>query len=163
MTQRQRFLSISTSVLLVALLWLSGCATQLAPAYDERIVDGLTRANTDAMTVFAAFSAGAPTSRFAPYRDRYDQLIGTLNALEMQIAARPTPAVPAPLAAALAERAVDVSGPPVEPIQGMSRTITMMRDTHATTGLTAGEVEGMRRQWAIYADQALTYEAYLNR
>ena len=163
MTQRQRFASMSTSVLLVASLWLLGCATQLAPAFDERIVDGLTRANADAMTLFAAFSAGAPTSRFAEYRDRYDQLIGAVDALEMQIAARPTPELPAGLSAPLAQRAVDASGPPVEPVQGMSRTIRMMRDTHAASGLTAAEVDGLRRQWTIYADQALTYEAYLNR
>ena len=150
-------------VFFAAAVLVSGCATQLAPAYDQRILDGLTEANVEAMTLFAAFSEGAPKSRFTQYQDRYDKLIGTLDSLAMQIAARPTPEIPAALAAAVSKHAIDLSEPPVEPVQGMSRTIRTMRQIHSGPGLTATEVEGMRRGWAIYADQALTYEAYLNR
>ncbi|SDX37816.1 hypothetical protein [Thiocapsa roseopersicina] len=152
-----------TAYLLLYVLVCSGCATRLAPAYDEHIVVGLTNANTQAMTLFAAFSAGAKQDQFAAYKDRYDGLIGSLHALEMQIHARPAPATPLRLAADFSRDEVDASGPPVEPIQGMARTITTTRDVHGANGLTATEVEAMRRQWMIYADQALTYEAYLER
>lgn len=142
---------------------LSGCATQLAPAYDQRIVDGLTKANVDAMTLFASLSNGAKRSQFDQHKNHYDSLIGTLDALEMQIAARPVPPIPPELAAVLGESVEDLSEPPVEPIQGMSRNIHKLRDTHAAANLAATEIEAFRNGWVIYADQALTYEAYLKR
>ena len=162
-TNRHRSLFWLGACLLWAAVLLSGCATRLAPAFDQRIVDGLTSANVQAMTLFAAFSAGAPRDRFATYKDGYDSLIGALHALDMQIAARPTPEPSGRLSAVLGGTEMHGSGLPVEPIQGMARTITKMRDVHGASGLTATEVEGMRRQWTVYADQALTYEAYLQR
>ena len=43
---------------LTLLVLISGCATQLAPAYDKSVVDGLNAASTETMTLFAAASGG---------------------------------------------------------------------------------------------------------
>jgi hypothetical protein len=43
---------------IVAVIMLGGCAVKLAPDFDRTIVDGLTQANENAMTLFASVSSG---------------------------------------------------------------------------------------------------------
>jgi hypothetical protein len=76
-------------VILAAVL-LGGCAMKLAPDYDKAIFDGLTKANEDAMKLFAS----VPTAPFSKREDGYNSVIGELNAVLVQIKARPMPTPP---------------------------------------------------------------------
>lgn len=123
------------------------------PAHGHWIVDGLSNANIEAMTLFSALSDGARKSQFPKYLDRYDRLMGTLYALETHVRAQILRA-PDGSATALDKDAAD----PIDPILGMLQTVKQMRDTHAMVGLTAAEVAGLREIWSAYAQEALAYE-----
>jgi hypothetical protein len=45
----------------------------------------------------------------------------------------------------------------------ISETLVKMRDTDKNQGVTATEVQVFKNQVAIYLDQALTYESFLER
>jgi hypothetical protein len=74
---------------------LSGCAIKLGPDYDKAIFDGLTKANQDAMTLFASLSNGGLQAKYPSRKPAYDSVIGELDALSVQILARATPPTPA--------------------------------------------------------------------
>jgi len=82
---------IATALLSLAILLMAGCAVQLAPSYDTTIIDGLTGANEQAMTLFASVSSGTEGSPFSDREKTYDELIGKFGALRVQALARPTP------------------------------------------------------------------------
>jgi len=77
-----------------ALLWvfvLAACTIQLVPSYDQALVEGLSEANTAALTLFAALESGSPPSEFAEYEDRYAELIGKFDALRQRALTRQIP------------------------------------------------------------------------
>jgi hypothetical protein len=82
---------IAVAFLSAAILLLAGCAVQLAPSYDTSIIDGLTSANEQAMTLFASVSSGTEGSPFSDREKTYNELIGKFGALRLQALARPTP------------------------------------------------------------------------
>lgn len=154
-------------------LWLllSGCATQLAPAYDRAVVDGLNAAALETMTLLAAVSAGTEPASFAVREPRYNALIGRLDALALLAGARPVPrnGLTDAINAALAQR----GGPPLDDdgstapsthaIRKIAETVTKLRDTDRKQGVTAFEAMAFKGQIVIYLDQAITYENYLQR
>ena len=76
---------------LAASLSLPGCTTQLAPDYDKTIVDGLTTANEQTLTLFASITSGVSRASFSAREPNYDLIIGKFDALRVQAMARPTP------------------------------------------------------------------------
>jgi len=133
---------------------LSGCVATKHSG-NAWIVDVLTNdVNVEAMMLFTDLSDGAWKSRFANYRGQYHRLIGALDALEMQVRVRQQEADEL---AGTDKDASNRSESPLELIRGMLRTIREMRDIHATVGLTAGEVEGLRRDWSLYMYQKLLH------
>lgn len=153
-------------------LWmtlLASCATQLAPLYDKAIVDGITTANREAMTLFASLSAGSSRDSFAERADNYNRIIGSLDALEIQARARPTPKTSTLEAVNnwLEKRGLpavsDDDVPSATALNRISATLKKMRDTDRKQGVTATEVQAFKNQLAIYMDQAITYEAFLQR
>ncbi|HSC80729.1 MAG TPA: hypothetical protein VLC08_10265 [Chitinolyticbacter sp.] len=154
-------------------LWLllSGCATQLAPAYDRAVVDGLNATAVETMTLLASVSAGTTAASFPVREERYNQLIGRLEALALLAGARPVPKnkVTDAINAKLAERGSpplddDGSTPPsVHAIKKIAETVTKLRDTDRKQGVTAFEAMAFKGQIAIYLDQAITYENFLQR
>jgi hypothetical protein len=156
------------ALLLMALL-LGGCAAQLAPSYDRALVTGLTHATVDVMALFASVSSGTKPETFAQREQKYNQVIGTLDALAIQSGARPVPKGTTSEAVnkALKDRGVqpvaDGEIPSATALKEISKTITKMRDTDRKQGVTAVEAQAFRNQAVIYLDQALTYESYLER
>jgi hypothetical protein len=165
-----RWICIRASVLSLC-LWVLACATQLAPAYDKTIIDGLNTANTEAMTLFASTSGGTTKATFPAREDKYNALVGKLDALAIAAGARPLPKtrVTETINNLLIARggqglAEDLSTPPsAHAIQRVSDTVAKMRDTDKTQGVTALEVQAFRGQAVIYLDQAITYENFLQR
>jgi hypothetical protein len=159
-----QFMRVSVLPVVVFVVTMAGgCATRLAPEYDQAILDGLNASNAAAMTLFAALSEGAKHSDFSRYESQYAGVIGAVQALEMQIAARPIPEVSSDITSELGAAGEAITTPAVEPVRGMSRTLETMRTVHSKTDLTKTEVTAFKNQWVIYADQALTYESHLER
>jgi hypothetical protein len=150
---------------------LLGCATQLAPAYDQAIVDGLRTSSAAAMTLLASVSGGTKPGTFATREDSYSAVIGQLDALGLFARVRPMPDNQATKAidALLAKRGApalsgDGSTPPsADAIAKIAQVFTKMRDTDRRQGLTAFEVGAFRGMVQIYFDQAITYESFLQR
>ena len=147
----------------------SACATQLAPSYDKALVDGMATTNKDVMSLFAAASSGTSADSFQTRADSYNKAIGSVDALEIQAKARPFPKtkVTEIVNKYLVERGLppltDDQIPSATALHKVSETITKMRDTDKAQGLTKGEVATFKDRTAIFLDQAITYESFLQR
>lgn len=156
-------------LVVVWLLCLSACTTQLAPPYDQAIADGLVAVNQEAMTLFASVSSGATHSAYAQRESTYNSLIGSLDALALQAKSRPVPktSVNEKIKALLGKRGITLPEtgdvPSAAALEQISITLAKMRDTDQKQGVTAFEVAAFKGQVVIYLDQALTYENFLAR
>ncbi|MDG4596664.1 MAG: hypothetical protein P9F75_13425 [Candidatus Contendobacter sp.] len=158
-------------LVMAVFLSLAGCAIQLAPPYDKNVVDGLSSVSMETMTLLAATSQGTEKSTFSSREDKYNTLIGKLDALALLAGARPMPKNKATdtINKLLEKRGVkpmddDDSIPPsVHSIKKVSETLTKMRDTDKKQGVTAYEAQAFKGQIVIYFDQAITYENFLQR
>jgi hypothetical protein len=152
-------------------IWLLivGCTTQLAPSYDKALVTGITSVNSQVMALFASVSTGTKPDSFPQREQKYNEVIGALDALAIQAAARPIPKSTATEAMnkALKNRGVaplsDDEIPSATALRKISETVVKMRDTDKKQGVTATEAQAFKGQATIYMDQALTYESYLER
>lgn len=98
---KDHLLSASRSRMARVLQWLStwtvitiaiaGCATQLAPQYDETLVTGINDVNKQIMELYASTSMGVARETFPNRVDQYNKIIGKLDALALQSANRPVP------------------------------------------------------------------------
>lgn len=164
MRKTVKWLTLAFGVLL-----LSACAARLAPSYDKTLVDGITTVNTNVMELFASVSSGTKAATYSKRQATYDKLIGQLDALAIQANARPEPKskITQAVNEALRKRGipvVDSSGTPsAAALDAISGTLAKMKQTDKKQGLTAFEVKAFKGQVAIYMDQALTYENFLNR
>lgn len=158
-----------TALAAAMLLLVSACVTTLAPSYDQAIVDGLGSTSQKLMEFFASTSSGTSASSFDGRASTYNKLIGTLDALAIQARARPIPKnkVTEKVNEVLARRGIDVldggDAPSAVAMDKISETMTKMRDVDKKQGVTAFEVKAFKGQVAIYLDQAITYESYLER
>lgn len=150
---------------------LSACATKLAPNYDKVVADGLVLVNTEAMTLLANISSGSKANTFSAREEKYNALIGKIEALALQAGARPMPnnKVSGAINRALDKRASqplsdDEHTPPsAHAIKKIAEAFIMMRGTDRKQGVTETEVMAFKGQIAIYLDQAITYENFLQR
>jgi len=162
---RQRTAFFGRIIVLAALL--AGCAIRLAPSYDAVIVAGLTKANEQAMTVFAAVSEGVAAGTFAEREPLYNEAIGTADATRLLADARPNP----PTANLIKVKASDPQGEGVkEPMApsplilgNVVQTLTRMREVDRAGGLSASLAKGFKQRFEILMDQVLTYEKALQR
>ncbi len=164
-------ISRTTKVILLVVmsLYLAACPMQLAPLYDKAIVDGITSTNKSIMVLFASASTGTTAETFNTRSDAYNNVIGSIDALEIQSKARPIPksGVLDEVNKYLDKRGVPAVSnseiPSATALDGISKTLTMMRNTDKKQGLTATEVQAFKNQTDIYMDQAITYESFLQR
>ena len=161
--------TINLICLAVVVSLFSACATTLAPSYDKAIFDSLTQTNTSLMELFSSVSSGTNKSTFDERKDKYNKLVGSLDALVIQARARPIPKnkVTDKVNKYLESRGVNIldgeNAPSAIAIEGLSKTIVKMRDTDEKQGVTSFEVSAFKGQVVIYMDQALTYESFLKR
>lgn len=155
---------------LLALL-LSACFVSLAPQYDQALVENLTEANEDALTLFALVEEGSPKEDFAQLEERYASLIGRFDALRQRASTRYIP----PLAARMKELSIVrnycnsesdpngcVNASPAS-LGELIATLKRMRTLHRERGLDPGAVTAFRNRYDIQIDQALTVENALKR
>jgi hypothetical protein len=149
-------------------LAIGACTTQLAPLYDHALVEGLTSVNAKTMELMASASDGTTKETFANRENQYNNVIGSLDALALQAAARPAPTNHLVTAintmgeapGASDERQVVSSS---TALMEISKTVSRMREIDKKQGITGREVRAFKGQVLIYMDQALTYEAALER
>ena len=71
------------------LLLICGCTTQLAPAYDQAVSDGLVSANKDIQALFVAVGTSTTKDTYPTRAPAYDHIVAELQAVELQIKTRP--------------------------------------------------------------------------
>jgi hypothetical protein len=161
------FFLIWTVILATA---LGGCTARLAPVFDRAIVDGLSKTNEEAMTLFA--SAEAPGGSYSKRQDAYSSLQGKLDALLIQVQARgnptPSPAGVALLGAAGVPNAAQKVGellqaPTAANIEAMIRIVRTMRSDDSRGKLSVLALPLLKNSFAGEMAQALTYEKFLER
>jgi hypothetical protein len=158
--------SVTLFILIAA---LSACAVKLAPSFDALIVQGLTKANERAMTLFASVANGASAASFPEREAAYNETIGAFEAVRLLAEARPNPSSGSTQliifrrsrAAPGQGLAVDAPTPAI--LVTLIDTLTKMRETDRANGLSAGMVRIFKRSFEISMDQVLTYEKALER
>lgn len=158
----------ATMALLVVLV---GCATQLAPPYDKNVADGLVTASSDAMSLLSEASTGTKPEDYHKREGKYSDVIGKFETLAILAASRPMPKnnFIEKVNESLQQRGVitladDSDMPPsVHAIKKVSEAFELMRNTDRVQGITATEAKAFKGQVAVYLDQAITYENFLNR
>jgi hypothetical protein len=125
------------AILLV--LPLAACAVQLAPSYEQSIVDNLNNANVQTMTLFATISTGVTKDTFPARQQTYNTIIGQFSAVESQVQSRP-PAQPGWLGNVIGSQAQKgplPDAPTKANLDTVISTLTKMRDTDQLQGLPA--------------------------
>ena len=163
-----------TFALLGVVFFFGGCAVSLAPKFNQAIVDNLSGSSTDIFQLFAEVSAGTSKADYNEREDKYNDVIGKVEALALQIKARPIPKnritdkIIRKANESLTKRAVgpltvgDIA-PSATALKNITDNITKMRDTDKAQGLTPTEVKLFKGNVELFLDQALTYEKFLNK
>lgn len=150
-------------------LLITACTANLAPKYDEDIVEGLLASNTALMKHFAATSTGVSRQTFKSREDTYNTIIGELDALVILTKSRPIPSNKGSdkVNEYLEKHGVNIiegeESPSATALTEISETMVKMRNTDRKQGVTATEVAAFKGQVVIYLDQAITYEKFLER
>jgi hypothetical protein len=163
--------SFIVAIFLAAAGILGGCTAKLAPDYERAIVDGLTKANEEAMTLFASVSPSAPKGTFSKREASYNSVIGKFEAVRMQVSTRPVPDVNPFITRILNVKQADggqkqleiPAAPTSEIVARIALGFTVMRDTDKAQGLPAMLVPGFKREYESLIELALTYEKQLQR
>ena len=157
------------------LFFFANCTVSLAPKFDQGIVDNLSSASAQVFQVLAETSSGARPAEYPLRAEKYNSLIGTLEALQLQVNARPVPknkTVEKIIAKAnerLTQRGISTMtsvgdvAPSATALEQIIANLTKMRDTDQKQGLTPLEVQAFKNNIQLYLDQALTYEKFLNQ
>lgn len=145
------------AALCVALLLVAGCAIKLAPDYDASIVQGLQKANEEAMVLFAGVSGGTVPATFAKRADAYASVIGKLDALKVAAGARLDPSPPS------FRSSTQTGAPTPQVVEEASGVLSKMRERDQSHGLSPMLVVGFRNAFAQSMQQALIYERALER
>ncbi len=174
--RRKNRLSLSHYVrlcVLVSLFALSGCAVRLAPQYNQTIIDDLSSASESVFQLMAEAAGGTKQVSYEKRNDSYNNVIGQLEALELEIEARPIPKnktidkIIAKANTSLQNRGVTLltaadTAPSATAVKHIIENITKMKETDQLQGLKTTEVAAFKSFVTLYLDQALTYESYLN-
>jgi hypothetical protein len=148
---------------LVAVVLLAGCGGRLVPDYDRTVIEGLTRINEEAMTLFARTSPGVQARTYLNREPAYDSLAGKLQALRIQLQTRPPERAGFTL---FGERKEKEKSTPRQPrtekfLTDMGDLFERMRARDKKSGLVPEQVGLYRKEYESYMDDALTYEKAL--
>lgn len=162
------------NIWLSCIIFVSGCAVSLAPKFDQTIVDNLSSTSTETFQLLAEVSNGTSNADFDKREGQYNSVIGKLEALELQINARPLPhnkTVDKIIDKAnerLKARNVGTlitagdTSPSATAIAEIVKNINQMKISDKAGTLTATTVQIFKGFIVLYFDQALTYERFLN-
>jgi hypothetical protein len=164
-----RFVYLKFFAALSFITVLSACTTQLVPGYDKALFDGITQTNIQIMELFASVSFGTDASTFSEREAAYNAIIGRVDALALQSKARPVPdnKITEKVNKFLESRGIsalsDGEAPSAASLEEASENLVKMRDKDKSDGLRSGAISAFKNAVVISMDQALTYEAFLER
>jgi len=159
----------SKAFLIFWVMFVAGCATQLAPKYDAALFAGVTATNVKIMELFASVSAGTDSSTCSEREKSYNSNIGSVEALALQSEARPIPenSITEKVNEYLESRGVGSmvgdAAPSARALENVSKQLTKMKEVDCKSGLTDGAVAIFKNAVIISMDQAITYESFLDR
>lgn len=159
----------SRGFLMLWVLSIAGCVAQLAPKYDEALFKGVTETNAKIMELFASVSAGTDSNTCSKRENFYNSIIGSVDALALQSAARPMPenSITEKVNESLESRGLGSmtgeAAPSASSLKEVSKNLTKMKEVDCKTGLTHGAVATFKNAVIISMDQAITYESFLDR
>ena len=168
-------LALSPFSLVAGLLLLfTSCAVSLSPKFDQNIIDELSTSSTEAFQLMAAVSEGTSASDFSKREDEYNSVIGSLEALQLQLEARPMPKnkilekTLGKVNQRLQQRGMETvpatdTAPSATAVKHIIENIVKMKATDKRQGVTATELKAFKGNVQLYLDQAVTYESYLNQ
>lgn len=157
------------ALLILWVLFITGCAADLAPKYDQALFKGLTNSNVKIMSLFAAVSAGTDSSTCGNREASYNTIIGSVDALALQSKARPMPEngltkkVNKYLESKGVEPLTGDVAPSATALEQVSKQLVKMKEVDCKLGLTVGAVALFKNAVIISLDQAITYESFLDR
>jgi len=154
---------------LFALVTLTSCMTQLAPSYDLALYTGLTETNSKIMELFASVSSGTEKKTFKEREATYNNLIGRIDALAIQSRARPVPEnkvtekVNEYLESQGKQALTGGEAPSAAALDEVSKNLVRMKSQDDNKGLKPGAIATFKNAIVLSMDQAITYEAFLDR
>ena len=153
----------------------TSCAVSLAPKFDQGIVDNLSASTTELMQLFAEVSGGAKKGDFSRREEKYNTIVGKIEALELQIRARPVPKNK------VVNKVINKSNqrlqqkgrgsvitagdtaPSATALRNVRKNLETMKSADKEADLTKTEVARFKDIVILFLDQALTYERHLNK
>jgi hypothetical protein len=156
------------------LLIVAGCAVSLAPRFDQGIIDNLSGTSTEVFQLLSEVSEGTTNADFDKREDKYNQVIGKLEALALQINARPVPdnktvdKIIRKTNSSLQKKGTTLisanqTAPSATALKNVTANVTKMKQTDKLQGVTATEALAFKNNIELFFDQALTYERFLNK
>jgi len=151
-------------------LFLSNRAVQLAPEYDVKIYDGIIALNNDAQVFFASAENGLKEDKYILYEPTYNEIIGTLQSLIIQLDARPIPE--SKLLNKINEKLKKEGKEPFNfsdnlptrnALQIILDRFENLKTNHAKREIKPIEISTARQAFNIAIDQAITFESHLER
>jgi hypothetical protein len=158
------------SVLMAAAaLFLASCSTQLAPAYDGYIDNGLTELSQTIETYYAAMPPTGYAKESVPKQEPfYSDTLGKIEALKIRAAARPVPEAVATRWLGMQQRPNSAIGvgdeiPTVTNLNLVIDALQQLRDAQRSSGLSPAFAKRTVEQIRIALRNAITYEMALKR
>ena len=154
-------------LILVVSPLVNGCIS-LAPPYDQKITETLQTTSIEIMQVMAAVSDGADSTTYKKSEEKYNAVIGKIDALKLMIDARPLPKgkIIDKINAEMKKRgfswATDTS-PSSDALEHIGENLRMVKASHKANSLNATEAKLFRTNIVLFLDQAITYESILKR
>jgi len=78
---------------LLSLILLTSCTVNLFPEFDAKIIAKIEEANDQAQVLFATVERGSSASDFELLEPTYNEVLGGLSAVLLQVQARPQPEI----------------------------------------------------------------------
>ena len=156
------------------LLITTSCAVSLAPRFDQGIIDNLSITSTEVFQLLSEVSEGTTNADFDKRAEKYNQVIGKLEALALQINARPVPdnktvdKIIGKANSSLQKKGTTListnqTAPSATALKNVTANVTKMKQTDKLQGITATEALAFKNNITLFFDQALTYERFLNK
>jgi hypothetical protein len=159
----------------ISVFFLISCTVTQTPRSDKAIIDSLSTSSTEVYQLLSAASSGTTQDGFTLRAERYDNIIGKVEALKLQVNARPMPRnemlnkivlrANTRLAQTGGGALISTMGkaPSAGALEEIIANLIKMRDTDKKQGVTADEVRLIKGNINLYLSQALTYEKALNQ
>ena len=156
------------------LLIAASCAVSLTPRFDQGIIDNLSTTSTEVFQLLSEVSEGTTNADFNKREEQYNQVIGKLEALALQINARPVPdnktvdKIISKANSSLQKKgttliSADQTAPSATALKNVTANVVKMKQTDKLQGITATEALAFKNNIQLFFDQALTYERFLNK